>query len=610
MISAAVVSRLRKATRSTLEPSCTGTFRARPAILPFRAGRTRSTISGELVGPGMMFSAPERLPRSEVPGTSARRASLVRACTVVNKADSTPKWSSSTRRTGATALEVFEPRATMVSSGPSTSSLTPMIEGVHVVGVFRRRGQDHTLGALVEVLAAGGGGAVLAGGLHHHLHPVGRPVDVAGVAGLEHRDGPAVHLQVPGVVEGDLLGEAPEHRVVLEQVNQGLGVGDIHDGRHLDARVALELAEDVAADAAEAHQAYSGLAVRHRSSLLWCEASLVLYTLRRPRSHHRRVIPSNGRVLPGSRPRSAPPCCSGARADQAGLFAEARRLRGRGQGPGGHLLPQGVPPAHHPVPGPLRLLHLCRPARGRAAATCEPEEALESPGPARPPACTEALLTLGDRPEDRWPAAREFLARQRLRLDPGVHGRGWRGLVAEQTALVPARQPGDHGRGRSGRPAPLVRLHGPDAGEHLTPPPGAGDAAPRLPGQGPGPRMATLRAMAAQRVPLTTGVLVGIGETPEELADSLFALAGAGRRDRRRPGGHRAELPGQAGHPDAPRRRAHPAVRGPGGGGGPLGAGPGDEPAGAPQPHRPLRGATSTPGSTTGAGSRRSPPTG
>jgi FO synthase len=46
------------------------------------------------------------------------------------------------------------------------------------------------------------------------------------------------------------------------------------------------------------------------------------------------------------------------------------------------------------------------------------------------------------------------------------------------------------------------------------------------PDKHPARRMDTLRAMAAQRVPITTGVLVGIGETPEELAESLFALAG------------------------------------------------------------------------------------
>jgi FO synthase len=45
------------------------------------------------------------------------------------------------------------------------------------------------------------------------------------------------------------------------------------------------------------------------------------------------------------------------------------------------------------------------------------------------------------------------------------------------------------------------------------------------PDKDPAVRLGALRAMASLRVPLTTGVLVGIGETPEELADSLFALA-------------------------------------------------------------------------------------
>jgi FO synthase len=45
------------------------------------------------------------------------------------------------------------------------------------------------------------------------------------------------------------------------------------------------------------------------------------------------------------------------------------------------------------------------------------------------------------------------------------------------------------------------------------------------PDKDPTRRLATLRAMAAQRVPATTGILVGIGETVEEVAESIFALA-------------------------------------------------------------------------------------
>jgi FO synthase len=45
------------------------------------------------------------------------------------------------------------------------------------------------------------------------------------------------------------------------------------------------------------------------------------------------------------------------------------------------------------------------------------------------------------------------------------------------------------------------------------------------PDKDPARRMATIRAAERQRVPFTTGILVGIGETIPEIVDSLFALA-------------------------------------------------------------------------------------
>ena len=46
------------------------------------------------------------------------------------------------------------------------------------------------------------------------------------------------------------------------------------------------------------------------------------------------------------------------------------------------------------------------------------------------------------------------------------------------------------------------------------------------PDKDPARRVATIEASGRQRVPFTTGILVGIGETPREVIDSLFALAG------------------------------------------------------------------------------------
>ena len=120
----------------------------------------------------------------------------------------------------------------------------------------------------------------------------------------------------------------------------------------------------------------------------------------------------------------------------------------------------------------------------------------------------------------------------------------------------------------------------------------------------PAARLETLRLAGEARVPFTTGILIGIGETREERLEALQAIARAAGPARA--GGDRPELPRQAGHADgdAPeppleellwtiaRRAADPAAGGRG--------------AGAAEPDRATSPGCSTPGSTTGAASRRS----
>ena len=79
------------------------------------------------------------------------------------------------------------------------------------------------------------------------------------------------------------------------------------------------------------------------------------------------------------------------------------------------------------------------------------------------------------------------------------------------------------------------------------------------PDKTPERRLATLHAAGRARVPFTTGILVGIGETRAERIDALVAIAERAPRARPRAGSDRAELPAQARHRDAPRRpRARP----------------------------------------------------
>ena len=143
--------------------------------------------------------------------------------------------------------------------------------------------------------------------------------------------------------------------------------------------------------------------------------------------------------------------------------------------------------------------------------------------------CTEALFTLGDRPEDRWSAAREF-------LDQGGYAstleylRSLTEQVVEESTLFPHANPGL----MDGTTLEALRRSNPSMGLMLE------NFSPRLmepgmphyecPDKDPEARMATIEAAGTLRVPFTTGVLIGIGETPREVVDSIFALAAAHNR--------------------------------------------------------------------------------
>ena len=137
--------------------------------------------------------------------------------------------------------------------------------------------------------------------------------------------------------------------------------------------------------------------------------------------------------------------------------------------------------------------------------------------------CTEALFTLGDSPEQRWPQAREFLEARghETTLD---YVAAMSALVRNETRVFPHANPGlldDAG-------FELLRPTNPSMGMMLE------NISPRLTEPGmphhrtvtkdPAKRVATIEAAGRQKVPFTTGILVGIGENNQEIVDSLFAL--------------------------------------------------------------------------------------
>jgi FO synthase len=153
-----------------------------------------------------------------------------------------------------------------------------------------------------------------------------------------------------------------------------------------------------------------------------------------------------------------------------------------------------------------------------------PDEVLAIAEQGRAMGCKEALFTLGDRPEERWPAAREWLDANGYE-DTLSYVRAMAILVLERTGLLPHLNPGvlswqDFQRLKPVAPSmgmmletTSVRLFEDPHGAHF----GSPDKDPRV-------RLRVLEDAGRSNVPFTTGVLIGIGETLEERADSIFAI--------------------------------------------------------------------------------------
>ena len=150
--------------------------------------------------------------------------------------------------------------------------------------------------------------------------------------------------------------------------------------------------------------------------------------------------------------------------------------------------------------------------------------------------CTEALFTLGDKPELRYKVAREELAA--LGHDTTIsYLAEVAGIVAEETGLLPHANPGVMTR----EDIALLRKVSVSQGIMLE------SLSPRLmekgqvhygsPDKDPTARLETMRLAGELQVPFTSGILIGIGETRRERIESLLAL-----RDLHEAHGHIQEL--------------------------------------------------------------------
>ena len=138
--------------------------------------------------------------------------------------------------------------------------------------------------------------------------------------------------------------------------------------------------------------------------------------------------------------------------------------------------------------------------------------------------CKEALFTLGDKPEDRWHQARDWLDAHGYD-DTLSYVRAMAIRVLEETGLLPHLNPGvlswqDFQRLKPVAPSMgmmletmATRLFSEKGGPHF----GSPDKDPAV-------RLRVLEDAGRSNVPFTTGILVGIGETLAERAESVFAI--------------------------------------------------------------------------------------
>ena len=223
-------------------------------------------------------------------------------------------------------------------------------------------------------------------------------------------------------------------------------------------------------------------------------------------------------------------------AELSGLMADAARLRDRGHG---RLISYSRKVF-------IPLTHLCRDVchyctfaeRPRAGqpAYLSPDQVLAIARAGQAAGCTEALFTLGDKPELRYQAARDALA-----------GLGYAttieyltamcGLVLRETGLLPHANPGVMTREEIAGLRAVTASQGimlESTSERLCEKGGVHYGSPD---KHPAVRLETIRLAGELKVPFTTGILIGIGETREERIEALQAI-----RDLHQAHGHIQEV--------------------------------------------------------------------
>jgi len=187
----------------------------------------------------------------------------------------------------------------------------------------------------------------------------------------------------------------------------------------------------------------------------------------------------------------------------------------------------------------IPLTHLCqdvchyctfaeRPRAGQSA-YLSPDQVLAIARAGAAAGCTEALFTLGDKPELRYRAAREALAAfgHETTID---YLRAMCGLVLRETGLLPHANPGLMSRADMSGLRMVTASQGVMLESLSARLCEAGGVHYGSPDKRPEARLETLRLAGELRIPFTTGILIGIGETRAERLEALFAIRDLHRR--------------------------------------------------------------------------------
>jgi len=235
------------------------------------------------------------------------------------------------------------------------------------------------------------------------------------------------------------------------------------------------------------------------------------------------------------------------------LCAEARRLRTEGHGTRITFSPKVFIPLTKLCRDVCHYCTFARPPRRGERAYLTIDEVLAIARAGAEAGCTEALFTLGDKPELRYRVARDELAALGCATTLDYLERA-AGAVLSETGLLPHLNPGVLGAGDLA----ALRRVSVSMGAMLE------TTSERLslrggphygsPDKLPAARLATLEEAGAARVPFTTGILIGIGETRAERIDALLAIRASSERHghvqevivqnfRAKPGTHMATAP-------------------------------------------------------------------